>query len=110
MAAPCDFQLPLVAGDLLRGGGAGRYVVQDVLSGRELPPAVAAVRARCKGRPTENPLPHIPGKANPRGASAPSECFSQLTGGLREQGRRALPGLGCRGQPYSWQDVSSNLW
>ncbi|NWZ31639.1 CND1 protein, partial [Asarcornis scutulata] len=41
MAAPCDFQLPLVAGDLLRGGGAGRYVVQDVLSGRELPPAVA---------------------------------------------------------------------
>uniref|UniRef100_A0A8B9SS15 Condensin complex subunit 1 n=1 Tax=Anas platyrhynchos TaxID=8839 RepID=A0A8B9SS15_ANAPL len=59
MAATCDFQLPLVAGDLLRGGGVGRYVVQDVLSGRELPPAVAAFRAAFRAQGALAVLQHF---------------------------------------------------
>ena len=40
-AAQCEFQLPLAADDLLRGDSSRHYVVQEVLSVRELPPAVA---------------------------------------------------------------------
>ena len=40
MAAAWEFHLPLVPADLLRDGGPGRYVVQEVLPARELPPAL----------------------------------------------------------------------
>lgn len=40
-AASCEFQLPLTADDLLRGDSSRHYVVQEVLSVRELPPAIA---------------------------------------------------------------------
>ncbi|XP_047907518.2 condensin complex subunit 1 [Anser cygnoides] len=59
MAAPFDFQLPLVADDLLRGGGVGRYVVQDVLSARELPPALTAFRAAFRAQGALAVLQHF---------------------------------------------------
>ncbi|NXK45887.1 CND1 protein, partial [Chauna torquata] len=59
MAAPCEFQLPMVADDLLRGGGPGRYTVQEVLPARELPPALAAFRAAFRARGALAVLQHF---------------------------------------------------
>lgn len=35
-----EFHLPFAPADLLRDGGPGRYVVREVLTVRELPPAL----------------------------------------------------------------------
>lgn len=40
MEAAWEFHLPLAPADLLRDGDPGRYVVQEVLPVRELPPAL----------------------------------------------------------------------
>ncbi|NXX98191.1 CND1 protein, partial [Centropus bengalensis] len=45
MAAGWEFHLPLAPADLLRDAGPGRYVVQEVLPARELPPALTAFRS-----------------------------------------------------------------
>ncbi|NXJ65560.1 CND1 protein, partial [Rostratula benghalensis] len=45
-----EFYLPFVPADLLRDSGPGRYVVQDVLTVRELPPALTAFRTTFRGR------------------------------------------------------------
>uniref|UniRef100_A0A8C3M298 Condensin complex subunit 1 n=1 Tax=Chrysolophus pictus TaxID=9089 RepID=A0A8C3M298_CHRPC len=58
-AASCEFQLPLAADDLLRGDSSRHYVVQEVLSVRELPPAIAAFRAAFRGRGALAVLQHF---------------------------------------------------
>lgn len=58
-AAQCEFQLPLAADDLLRGDSSRHYVVQEVLSVRELPPAVAAFRAAFRERGALAVLQHF---------------------------------------------------
>ncbi|XP_029875885.1 condensin complex subunit 1 isoform X1 [Aquila chrysaetos chrysaetos] len=50
MAATWEFHLPLSPADLLRDGGSGRYVVQEVLPPRELPPALTAFRTAFRAR------------------------------------------------------------
>ncbi|KAF4804884.1 Condensin complex subunit 1 [Turdus rufiventris] len=59
MAAAPEFHLPLAPADLLRDGGPGRYVVQEVLSPRELPPALAAFRAAFRARGALAVLQHF---------------------------------------------------
>ncbi|NWZ38268.1 CND1 protein, partial [Brachypodius atriceps] len=59
MAAPPEFHLPLAPADLLRDGGPGRYVVQEVLPARELPPALAAFRAAFRARGALAVLEHF---------------------------------------------------
>ncbi|NWH35205.1 CND1 protein, partial [Chloropsis hardwickii] len=59
MAAAPEFHLPLAPADLLRDGGPGRYVVQEVLSARELPPALAAFRAAFRARGALAVLQHF---------------------------------------------------
>uniref|UniRef100_A0A803Y947 Uncharacterized protein n=1 Tax=Meleagris gallopavo TaxID=9103 RepID=A0A803Y947_MELGA len=59
MAAACEFQLPLAADDLLRGDSSRHYVVQEVLSVRELPPAIAAFRAAFRGQGALAVLQHF---------------------------------------------------
>ncbi|NWW01229.1 CND1 protein, partial [Oreocharis arfaki] len=61
MAAVPEFHLPLAPADLLRDGGPGRYVVQEVLSVRELPPALAAFRAAFRARGALAVLQHFDG-------------------------------------------------
>lgn len=83
MAAAPEFHLPLAPADLLRDGGPGRYVVQEVLLARELPPALAG-----KGSP--HPLP---GGARSCSASRPSppaslRVFPQLSGPPSVRGAR----------------------
>lgn len=91
MAAPPDFHLPLAPADLLRDGGPGRYVVQEVLPAGELPPALAGKvfphplpgRARSCRRLTAIPpaslrvLPQLSGPPSVRGARWP--CWSTST-------------------------------
>ncbi|XP_058681359.1 condensin complex subunit 1 [Ammospiza caudacuta] len=59
MAAAPEFHLPLAAADLLRDGGPGRYVVQEVLAVRDLPPALAAFRAASRARGALAVLEHF---------------------------------------------------
>ncbi|NXH51016.1 CND1 protein, partial [Dicaeum eximium] len=59
MAAAPEFYLPLAAADLLRYGGPGRYMVRDVLSARELPPALAAFRSAFRARGALAVLQHF---------------------------------------------------
>ncbi|XP_031954600.1 condensin complex subunit 1 isoform X1 [Corvus moneduloides] len=59
MAAVPDFHLPLAPADLLRDGGPGRYMVQEVLSTGELPPALAAFRAAFRARGALAVLQHF---------------------------------------------------
>ncbi|NXM80835.1 CND1 protein, partial [Oenanthe oenanthe] len=59
MAAAPEFHLPLAPADLLRDGGPGRYVVQEVLPARELPPALAAFRAAFRARGALAVLQHF---------------------------------------------------
>ncbi|NWV26460.1 CND1 protein, partial [Origma solitaria] len=59
MAAALEFHLPLAPADLLRDGGPGRYVVQEVLPARELQPALAAFRAAFRARGALAVLEHF---------------------------------------------------
>ncbi|XP_065598233.1 condensin complex subunit 1 [Cyrtonyx montezumae] len=59
MAALCEFQLPLAADDLLRGDSSRHYVVQEVLSVRELPPAIAAFQAAFRAQGALAVLQHF---------------------------------------------------
>ncbi|NXY14960.1 CND1 protein, partial [Atrichornis clamosus] len=59
MAAVPEFHLPLVPADLLRDGGPGHYVVQEVLSVRELPSALAAFRSGFRARGALAVLQHF---------------------------------------------------
>ncbi|XP_030122722.4 condensin complex subunit 1 isoform X1 [Taeniopygia guttata] len=59
MAAVREFCLPLAPADLLRHGGPGRYVVREVLSARELPPALAAFRAAFRAQGALAVLQHF---------------------------------------------------
>ncbi|KAM6212507.1 condensin complex subunit 1 isoform 1-T1 [Sarcoramphus papa] len=59
MAAAWEFHLPLVPADLLRDGGPGRYVVQEVLPARELPPALTAFRTAFRARGALAVLQHF---------------------------------------------------
>ncbi|NWI50130.1 CND1 protein, partial [Calyptomena viridis] len=59
MAELREFHLPFAPADLLRDGGHGHYVVQEVLSARELPPAVAAFRAAFRARGALAVLQHF---------------------------------------------------
>ncbi|NWY21165.1 CND1 protein, partial [Aphelocoma coerulescens] len=59
MAAVPEFHLPLAPADLLRDGGPGRYMVQEVLSTHELPPALAAFRAAFRARGALAVLQHF---------------------------------------------------
>ncbi|XP_056347392.1 condensin complex subunit 1 isoform X2 [Oenanthe melanoleuca] len=59
MAAAPEFHLPLAPADLLRDGGPGRYVVQEVLPARELPPALADFRAAFRARGALAVLQHF---------------------------------------------------
>ncbi|RLV99038.1 hypothetical protein DV515_00010182 [Chloebia gouldiae] len=54
-----QFCLPLAPADLLRDGGPGRYVVREVLSARELPPALAAFRAAFRAQGALAVLQHF---------------------------------------------------
>ncbi|KAM6098806.1 condensin complex subunit 1 isoform 1-T1 [Theristicus caerulescens] len=59
MAAAWEFQLPLAPADLLRDGGPGHYVVQEVLPARELPPALTAFRTAFRARGALAVLQHF---------------------------------------------------
>ncbi|NXX32575.1 CND1 protein, partial [Nicator chloris] len=59
MAAAPEFHLPLAPADLLRDGGPGRYVVQEVLPARELPPALSAFRAAFRAQGALAVLQHF---------------------------------------------------
>ncbi|XP_048150036.1 condensin complex subunit 1 isoform X2 [Corvus hawaiiensis] len=59
MAAVPEFHLPLAPADLLRDGGPGRYMVQEVLSTDELPPTLAAFRAAFRARGALAVLQHF---------------------------------------------------
>ncbi|KAM6144586.1 condensin complex subunit 1 [Phoenicopterus ruber ruber] len=59
MAATWEFYLPLAPADLLRDGGPGRYVVQEVLPARELPPALTAFRTAFRARGALAVLQHF---------------------------------------------------
>ncbi|KAM6309776.1 condensin complex subunit 1 [Podargus strigoides] len=59
MAAAWEFHLPLVPADLLRHSGSGRYVVRQVLSARELRPALTAFRAAFRARGALAVLQHF---------------------------------------------------
>ncbi|XP_075021508.1 condensin complex subunit 1 isoform X1 [Calonectris borealis] len=59
MAAAWEFHLPLAPADLLRDGGPGRYVVQEVLPARELPPALVAFRTAFRARGALAVLQHF---------------------------------------------------
>ncbi|XP_059692144.1 condensin complex subunit 1 [Gavia stellata] len=59
MAATWEFHLPLAPADLLRDGGPGRYVVQEVLPARELPPALTAFRTAFRARGALAVLQHF---------------------------------------------------
>ncbi|XP_062428605.1 condensin complex subunit 1 [Rhea pennata] len=54
-----EFHLPLAPGDLLRGAGPGRYVVQEVLPARELAAPLAAFRAAFRTRGALAVLQHF---------------------------------------------------
>ncbi|XP_054023576.1 condensin complex subunit 1 [Dryobates pubescens] len=69
-AAAWEFHLPLAPGDLLRAGGYGRYVVQEVLSVRELP---SAITGPARPRPVRScPVLLL---AYVRDCFLPSPCF-----------------------------------
>ncbi|NWU63916.1 CND1 protein, partial [Pterocles burchelli] len=59
MAAAWEFHLPLAPADLLRDGGPGRYVVQEVLPARELPPALTGFRTAFRARGALAVLQHF---------------------------------------------------
>ncbi|NXS50185.1 CND1 protein, partial [Balaeniceps rex] len=59
MAVAWEFHLPLAPADLLRDGGPGRYVVQEVLPARELPPALIAFRTAFRARGALAVLQHF---------------------------------------------------
>ncbi|XP_025960649.2 condensin complex subunit 1 isoform X1 [Dromaius novaehollandiae] len=60
MSSPLwEFHLPLSPGDLLRGGGPGRYAVQEVLPARELAAPLAAFRAAFRARGALAVLQHF---------------------------------------------------
>ncbi|NWY49175.1 CND1 protein, partial [Chionis minor] len=59
MAAGWEFHLPFAPTDLLRDGGSGRYVVQEVLAVRELPPALTAFRTASRTRGALAVLQHF---------------------------------------------------
>ncbi|KAM9277718.1 condensin complex subunit 1 [Cariama cristata] len=59
VAEAWEFHLPLAPADLLRDGGPGRYVVQEVLPVRELPPALTAFRTAFRARGALAVLQHF---------------------------------------------------
>ncbi|XP_075620123.1 condensin complex subunit 1 isoform X2 [Balearica regulorum gibbericeps] len=59
MAAPWEFHLPFAPADLLRDGGPGRYVVQEVLPACELPHALTAFRTAFRARGALAVLQHF---------------------------------------------------
>uniref|UniRef100_A0A8B9RWE7 Condensin complex subunit 1 n=1 Tax=Accipiter nisus TaxID=211598 RepID=A0A8B9RWE7_9AVES len=59
MAAAREFYLPLSPADLLRDCGPGRYVVQEVLPARELPPALTAFRTAFRAQGALAVLQHF---------------------------------------------------
>ncbi|XP_054674617.1 condensin complex subunit 1 isoform X3 [Grus americana] len=59
MAAAKEFHLPFAPADLLRDGGPGRYVVQEVLPACELPPALTAFRTAFRARGALAVLQHF---------------------------------------------------
>ncbi|XP_067998128.1 condensin complex subunit 1 [Melanerpes formicivorus] len=59
MAAAWEFHLPLAPADLLRAGGYGRYVVQEVLPVRELPSAITAFRTAFRAQGALAVLQHF---------------------------------------------------
>ncbi|NWI14057.1 CND1 protein, partial [Crypturellus soui] len=59
LSPPWEFQLPLAPGDLLSSGGPGRYVVQEVLSARELAAPLAAFQAAVRARGALAVLQHF---------------------------------------------------
>lgn len=111
MAAVPEFHLPLAPADLLRDDGPGRYVVQEVLSAQELPPALAGKvsphpppgRARSCRRFTAIPLvslrvfPQLSGPPSVRGARWPccststacTACCSEYGAGRGRRGGRS---------------------
>ncbi|NXL30673.1 CND1 protein, partial [Glaucidium brasilianum] len=58
-AAAWEFHLPLVPTDLRRDDGRGGYVVQKVMSARELPPALTAFRTAFRARGALAVLQHF---------------------------------------------------
>ncbi|NXP05107.1 CND1 protein, partial [Thinocorus orbignyianus] len=54
-----EFHLPFAPADLLRDGGPGRYVVQEVLTPRELPPALTAFRTTFRAQGALAVLQHF---------------------------------------------------
>ncbi|NXI35166.1 CND1 protein, partial [Galbula dea] len=54
-----EFCLPLVPSDLLRCGGHGRYVVEEVLPARQVPPALTAFRTAFRARGVLAVLQHF---------------------------------------------------
>ncbi|XP_061861785.1 condensin complex subunit 1 [Colius striatus] len=59
MAMDWEFHLPLTHSDLLRNSGPGRYVVQEVMSIRELQPALTAFRTAFRARGALAVLQHF---------------------------------------------------
>ncbi|KAM6418609.1 condensin complex subunit 1 [Pluvialis apricaria] len=59
MAAAWEFSLPLVPADLLRDSGPGHYVVEEVLTIRELPPALTAFRTAFRAQGALAVLQHF---------------------------------------------------
>ncbi|XP_063209038.1 condensin complex subunit 1 isoform X1 [Chroicocephalus ridibundus] len=59
MAVAWEFHLPFAPADLLRDGGPGRYVVQEVLPVRDLPPALTAFRTAFRARGALAVLQHF---------------------------------------------------
>ncbi|NXE26036.1 CND1 protein, partial [Ardeotis kori] len=59
MAATWEFHLPVTPADLLRESGPGRYVVEEVLSVRELPPALTAFRTAFRAQGALAVLQHF---------------------------------------------------
>ncbi|XP_074013435.1 condensin complex subunit 1 [Numenius arquata] len=59
MASSWEFHLPFAPADLLQDGGPGRYMVQEVLTVRELPPALTAFRTAFRARGALAVLQHF---------------------------------------------------
>ncbi|NWR65294.1 CND1 protein, partial [Bucorvus abyssinicus] len=59
MAVAWEFHVPVVPADLLRVSQPGRYVVQEVLPARELPPALTAFRTAFRARGALAVLQHF---------------------------------------------------
>ncbi|PKU37099.1 condensin complex subunit 1 [Limosa lapponica baueri] len=59
LSSSWEFHLPFAPADLLQDGGPGRYMVQEVLTARELPPALTAFRTAFRARGALAVLQHF---------------------------------------------------